>query len=272
MRRQTAPAGLTAIELLVVVAIIGILVALLLPAVQAAREAARRASCAGNLHQLGVALNSHVSRAEAMPARLSQLLNNLEQTALAGLARAASGSTAAGQTVRSTTISVFLCPSDRTIPGLEGGNNYAGNGGVGFTQSGRVRNGAFGAAIRDFADGMSNTAAVSEWVRGNGDLQIRDPKASVFATPDRLIAPTDLSRFCSECDDMDPQLARLENLGKGLGLDVRWVWVLIVQPCHRNQRPHMHQRRARRPRRMDRRKRAPIQSQHPIRRWARCLR
>jgi prepilin-type N-terminal cleavage/methylation domain-containing protein len=74
MRRQTAPAGLTAIELLVVVAIIGILVALLLPAVQAAREAARRASCAGNLHQLGVALNSHVSRAEAMPAGLSQLL------------------------------------------------------------------------------------------------------------------------------------------------------------------------------------------------------
>ena len=151
-----------------------------------------------------------------MPARLSQLLTNLEQSALAGLARAASGSAAAGQTVRSTTISVFLCPSDRTIPGLEGGNNYAGNGGVGFTQSGRVRNGAFGAAIRDFADGMSNTAAVSEWVRGNGDLQVREPKASVFATPDRLIAPTDLSRFGSECDDLDPQLARLENLGKGL--------------------------------------------------------
>jgi len=56
MRRQTAPAGFTAIELLVVVAVMGVLVALLLPAVQAAR----RAQCAGNLHQLGVALNNNV--------------------------------------------------------------------------------------------------------------------------------------------------------------------------------------------------------------------
>jgi hypothetical protein len=73
-----------------------------------------------------------------------------------------------------------------------------------------VSNGAFGAAIRDFADGLSNTAAVSGWDRGNGDPQVRDPKASVFATPDRLIDPTDLTRFGSDCDDLDPQLARLE--------------------------------------------------------------
>jgi prepilin-type N-terminal cleavage/methylation domain-containing protein/prepilin-type processing-associated H-X9-DG protein len=69
-------AGFTLVELLVVISIIGILMALLLPAVQAAREAARRTQCLNNIRQIGVALATFESQNGAYPPGLPTCMDS----------------------------------------------------------------------------------------------------------------------------------------------------------------------------------------------------
>ncbi len=123
--------GFTLVELLVVIAIIGILVSLLLPAVQAAREAARRMQCQNNLKQLALAVHNYADTFKQMfPGGVGRygccwgtwqmaILPYIEQTTLADIYVNSGGAdwgprygTAINRPVVSSRIPTLSCPSD----------------------------------------------------------------------------------------------------------------------------------------------------------------
>jgi prepilin-type N-terminal cleavage/methylation domain-containing protein len=134
-RETCAQHAFTLVELLIVIAIIGALVALLLPAVQAARESARRGQCHSHLHQLGVAMTLHAEHGRAFsigctgcklilppagdpPAQQRfiswnvHLLPFLEQTALHDAFDFSIPSyRPANKPIAANVLDVFLCPS-----------------------------------------------------------------------------------------------------------------------------------------------------------------
>jgi len=191
--------GFTLIELLVVIAIIAILVALLLPAVQQAREAARRTQCKNNLKQLGIALHNyhdtfncfppaHIRTQSAIPANNvltgwrgfslhAMLLPYIEQTALYTSLDFNSYFDAPQSTVgRRQRLPAFLCPSDTPMSTAETGNNsYPGSMGTNLGQyvNQAFRNGVFRfdvvTRMRDINDGTSNSVALGEQLIGDNN-------------------------------------------------------------------------------------------------------
>ena len=155
----------TLIEVLVVIGVLSILLALLLPAVQSAHDAARLSQCQNNLRQIGVALHSYHESQNCFPTGVTtysygdgtfyggfysvhdRLLAYLDQSPLYNAINFATGTwppdtflsppaasklrlNSANSTVYQTGIGMFLCPSDGG-PFAETGNNYRGNTGVG---------------------------------------------------------------------------------------------------------------------------------------------
>lgn len=164
MRSMTRHRGFSLIELLVVTGLISILLALTIPAVQAAREAARGAACSNNLRQIGLAIHAYHGQSNAFPPAATVSVNPLydgffsvqcrilpfmEQANLFNAINMRLGTyppeTAFGlgllsqsevtafetnKTVSQSSLSTFLCPSDAGAYSIAG-SNYRGNTGVG---------------------------------------------------------------------------------------------------------------------------------------------
>jgi prepilin-type N-terminal cleavage/methylation domain-containing protein len=187
-RPRARRSGFTLVELLVVIAIIGTLVALLLPAVQAAREAARRMSCTSNLKQLGIALHNYHDALGALPvarnpyplvhSALSRVLPYMEQANVERLVEYTLPlSAATNQAALQTPVKLFACASDAArgrVPGSPfAGTNYVVNNGSGTVGFGLIASGdglftQTNVAFRQITDGLSNTAAISESTLGTG--------------------------------------------------------------------------------------------------------
>ena len=134
--------GFTLIELLVVIAIIGILMGLLLPAVQNAREAGRRAACTNNMRQIGLAIQAYESKKSNLPGWANQLTGGLvvswPTVILPNLERAdvfnewnPLGSLPSDQNLYPA-IDAFMCPSSPPDTETNGTLCYAANAGSGL--------------------------------------------------------------------------------------------------------------------------------------------
>jgi len=189
--------GLTLVELIVVVGIISVILGLLLPGLEAAREASRRTQCINSMRELGTSMHTYHNLNERFPPGvvdrsgpirnepvgyhvgwIVQLLPHLEQGMLAmGMSEYAGVYDPSNSAMRMARIGILLCPSDLgPEQGKDGafGTNYKGchhdveapidgdNQGVLFLNS-RVR-------YDDIEDGLSETIMLGEALRNDSDL------------------------------------------------------------------------------------------------------
>ena len=222
--------GFTLIEALVVIFVIGILVALIIPAVIAARQVSRRIECSNKLKEIGLAITGYVDDNKAFPigvngkSALARLLPYLGKEPLynsMNFVAPPEGVVPRGAnlTAHQTTVQAFICPSDREPVGYAGPCNYGGNVGVGYTHTGSgARNGLFSGTVIDpkitlaaVRDGMSHTAAVSEFCRNDDNVAQRRNKRSII----QLGIYNDFLEFTADCANANVTSANLSLRPRG---------------------------------------------------------
>lgn len=217
--------GFTLVELLVVIAIIGILMGLLLPAVQMAREAARRTTCGNRLKQIGLAnLNFHSAR-QILPegqtstnggySALSRILPYMEKQNLYDrIDYNYPVDDPINEFARLQHVPDFVCPSDldNPLPETGGAVNYYGNKGTSVvwgTNNGPNAtlpppNGVYfkGKAVRlaEILDGTSNTAMYSERLLADGSNGMVSEVEDVFFHPGSPTTPDEAVSMCMALD------------------------------------------------------------------------
>lgn len=238
-RRRLRPRqGFTLVELLVVIAIIGVMVGLLLPAVQAARESARRMQCSNHLKQFGLALHNYESTYKMLPmgrtlgglSAHGAILNYMEQSVIADLIDWRVAYTHPNNDLAlKSKVPTFLCPSDPMPDNALGwgATNYRVNQGTSILWSPStgpsdpnaslpVPNGLFflesKTRFRDVIDGLSNTAMVSE--HGRGDFSNAVSNRNDTFWPQTTPANADEAyRDCEAINVADLRFQRFSEVG-----------------------------------------------------------
>ena len=235
--------GATIIEVLVVIGIISLLVALLLPAVQAVRESARRVNCQSHLRQLGQAIASYESQYGVFPTGADhkyQLLPFIDRIAefQLGSQLGLFSTNPARQQFIAFDIPLYSCPSDplqRVMVGPAGAHvgtvNYAACIGIWFRLADSF-DGMFGAAnttsylrTGDITDGLSNTVAMSEAARGDltlGSAATLPHLRTVWQVATSYRSASQLDAFASICAAIPPDASALGWTGNSGYRGIPW--------------------------------------------------